>query len=209
MKSKFFLPFIIVTILVAFFWYYYSQSTDTTRTVKLPPPAYKPLASSSSLAVSATNTTLAGYTTFVPPGADFGPADYRSPGDKFLVPIYLGDSSFRVTIADSEAEWVKGLSGSPQLPFGEGKLFIFTKADKHGIWMKDMNFALDIIWLSAAGKIIHIAPNIAPESFPQVFRPPEAARFVLEVPSGTVANAGLSLGNQLVIDSQYLPADLH
>ncbi len=145
-----------------------------------------------------------------PPKVDSGAADYKLPQDKkSLVSIYLGDNSFRVTIADSRAEWIKGLSGSPKLPFGEGKLFIFTETDRHGIWMKDMLFALDIIWFNEAGKIIHMAPNIAPESFPEVFRPPEAARFVLEISAGTVDIAGLVPGDELIIDKQYLPVDLH
>ena len=165
-------------------------------------PAPGPLPPSDSASVTAPESPASP----LPPKTDIAVIGYEPTKDKEpLVPIYLGDKSFQVTIADSQAEQIKGLSGSPQLPAGEGKLFIFNKPEKHGIWMKDMLFAIDIIWLNEAGKVIHIAPNIAPESYPEVFRPPEVARFVLEVPSGTVAAANLSPGDQLLIDQRYLP----
>jgi len=198
MKSKFQLPLILVALLVILLWCHYSGRIDELS-VESPP----------SVAETATNQSSPSTNSDSPPKVDFGTVAHKLSQDKEpLVPIYLGDKSFRVTIADSRAEWIKGLSGSPRLPFGEGKLFIFDESGKYGIWMKDMLFAIDIIWLNEAGKIVYIAPNIVPESFPEVFRPSKEARFVLEVPAGTVSDTGLSLNDQMVIDSFYLPEDL-
>ena len=210
MKPKFLLLFIAVALSAILFWRYYSVQPDAP-TVDLAPPTdvdtdqLPPLAT----AIAHNFTPEYGQVSVQPDKTDLNSAAYSSSQSKEpLVPIYLGDKPFQVSIADSQAEWVKGLSGSPQLPFGEGKLFIFDKAAKHGIWMKDMLFALDIIWLNESGKIIHIASNVAPESFPDVFRPPTVARFVLEVPAGTVSASGISLDDQIVIDSFYLTKDL-
>lgn len=101
-----------------------------------------------------------------------------------------------VTIADTQDERAKGLSGLKSLGTREGMLFIFPKSDFHGFWMKDMLFSIDIIWLGADFKIKSIAKGVKPESFPKIFRPEKESRFVLEVNAGFADEYGLKIGDR-------------
>lgn len=98
--------------------------------------------------------------------------------------VTIGDTSIRVGVADTESERTQGLSGRRELAEGEGLLFVFPEEGTPGFWMKDMHFAIDIIWISSSGSIIGIERNIAPETFPEAFFPPSPVRLVLEVPGG-------------------------
>ncbi|MDZ4225999.1 MAG: DUF192 domain-containing protein, partial [Patescibacteria group bacterium] len=84
---------------------------------------------------------------------------------------------------------------------GEGMLFVFEEQGAHGIWMKDMQFAIDIVWASRNGTIITIAERVAPDTYPQSFYASSAeARYVLEVPAGFVARAGIKEGMTLELE---------
>lgn len=63
--------------------------------------------------------------------------------------------------------------------------------------MKDMNFALDIIWLDADKKVIDIAYNVKPDTFPDSFCPKQPAQYVLEVNAGVAGERGLQVGKKL------------
>jgi uncharacterized membrane protein (UPF0127 family) len=60
--------------------------------------------------------------------------------------VIVGSTAIKVTISDSDSERIKGLSGSKELEQNQGMFFIFDQEDFHGIWMKDMNYPIDIIW---------------------------------------------------------------
>lgn len=109
-----------------------------------------------------------------------------TPQGTYLPIAHIGGVPVRVYIADTPEEQQKGLSVFNRLPPGTGMLFVFDQDDTYGIWMKDMKFAIDIIWIDAEGRIIDIVQHATPESFPQVFTPRAPARYVLETRSGFV-----------------------
>lgn len=102
----------------------------------------------------------------------------------------------QLEIVDTPEKRTQGLSGRKELAQGQGMLFVFNEPKKAGIWMKDMNFSIDIIWFDEQKTIVHIKENATPESFPEVFTPPTLASFVLEVPVGFVKDRGIKVGNQ-------------
>src|SRR4030066_759414 len=77
--------------------------------------------------------------------------------------IRIKDLSITAKIAANSKDRQKGLSKLDSLPLDQGELFIFDKSDKYEIWMKDMKFAIDIIWIDQDKKIVDIASNVAPE----------------------------------------------
>ncbi|KKW35567.1 hypothetical protein A2852_02860 [Candidatus Adlerbacteria bacterium RIFCSPHIGHO2_01_FULL_54_23] len=113
--------------------------------------------------------------------------------------ISIGGAKVEVEIADSTAERIRGLSGRDPLPEGKGMLFIFESDGYHGIWMRDMRFALDIVWADAKGKIVTVARNVAPETYPKVFEPSALARYVLEVPAGFAKRNSIAEGDKIVL----------
>jgi len=126
----------------------------------------------------------------------------RTTEDKALSSqVKVNDTVFNVEIADSLEERVKGLSGRENLSENEGLFFIFDIEDEHGIWMPDMNFSIDIVWINSEFKIVSIERNVSPETFPTVFYPQKKAKYVLETPSGTIGD-NVKIGDKIIFYPQ-------
>ena len=108
--------------------------------------------------------------------------------------LFIGDAKISIEIAKTTAELTKGLSGWPALAENSGLFFIFPNSGIHGIWMKDMNFPIDIIWLDENYQIVFIKENAMPKSYPEVFTPSTPARYVLEVLAGFVQKNKIFVG---------------
>ncbi len=89
--------------------------------------------------------------------------------EKKFQTIKINDIFLNVEIADTDKERIKGLSGRKNLEENKGLLFVFDTEGYHGIWMKEMNFNIDIAWLDKNKKIIHIEKNVSPNTYPKVF----------------------------------------
>jgi uncharacterized membrane protein (UPF0127 family) len=109
--------------------------------------------------------------------------------------LSVKDINLKILIAETLSERRKGLSGRAMLPEDTAMLFIFPFPQKVGIWMKDMFFPIDILWVSEDFRIIHIVEYAKPESFPEVFKPNMLARYVIETNAGFVAENGIILGD--------------
>ena len=114
----------------------------------------------------------------------------------------IGEGIFHVRLAKSETERARGLSGVARLEHNEGMLFVFPTNGFHGIWMKDIRFPIDILWLAGDGRIIDARENISPSSFPEIFSPAEPARFVVELPSGAISTWKVKVGEQGVMSPE-------
>lgn len=82
--------------------------------------------------------------------------------------VIINNYTIAVEIADEFNEWQQGLSDREILAENKGMLFVFSDKQVRCFWMKNMNFALDIIWLddnlpAQTGKIIKIDKDVQPE----------------------------------------------
>lgn len=111
--------------------------------------------------------------------------------------IVIGNTAITVEVADTYEKRAQGLSGRKQLKEKTGMFFVFDEPQKYGFWMKDMNFAIDIIWFDEYGEIIHILSDVQPETYPETFSPPSAALFVLEVPAGFAKERDMKVGDKI------------
>ena len=91
---------------------------------------------------------------------------------------------------------MRGLSNREYLSYNEAMLFVFPDAGMHGIWMKDMRFPIDIIWLDEQQMVLTIESNVSPDSYPTVFNPVTPAKYVVEV------NAGWAMQNEVEIKTK-------
>lgn len=107
--------------------------------------------------------------------------------------LWLGDGIFRTDLAlDGEAR-TKGLSGVSKLDPDQALLMVFPTDDKWGIWMKDMKIPIDIVWLDSDKKVVYIVKNASPEiSDSKTFKPQKDARYVVELPAGTVDSKAIN-----------------
>lgn len=115
--------------------------------------------------------------------------------------VTFNDQTIPVTIADTDDERVKGLSGTNSLQEGQGMLFVFDRPDYYGFWMKDMKFPIDIIFMRD-GKVVTIHENVKPPSGPEslyVYKPTEASNQVLELNAGKANAFGIKVGDTLTL----------
>ncbi len=124
------------------------------------------------------------------------PAPEKYQVSEARVILKIGEAELEVEVADTDADRTLGLSGRNELPRDRGMLFVFPTSGNHGIWMKDMNFPIDIIWLDEEKKVVHIEREVRPETFPYVFYPTVPAKYVLEVANAGSFDLGIDIGTQ-------------
>lgn len=109
--------------------------------------------------------------------------------------VRVRDHSYVATLARTDEERVRGLSGTKSLAKDHAMLFIFSQGSQPGIWMKDMNYPIDILWLDSNRQVVYLVKNASPSSYPQIFQPSVPARYVIELPSGTIEKTGITNGD--------------
>lgn len=91
----------------------------------------------------------------------------------------------------------KGLMNRRQLAADSGMLFVFPRNGSHPFWMLDTLIPLDLIWLDAEGRVVHVVLGAqpCPRSCPRFFSP-VPARFVFEVNAGQASQYGIEAGTR-------------
>lgn len=109
--------------------------------------------------------------------------------------IHAGGSTykFEVEIADDNAERSQGLMFREQLAPNAGMLFLYPDEKPRTFWMKNTPLPLDIIFIAADGRVVHVAAEAKPfdESVIQSVAP---ARAALEIGGGLAAQLGIAPG---------------
>lgn len=109
--------------------------------------------------------------------------------------IHVNGRLVRVTVADTPPLRERGLGGRSGLAEDEGMLFVFSEDGRHTFWMKDMRFAIDILWVSREGSIVDIQERVSPETYPATFAPKAEATYVVELPAGYVEEHDVRIGD--------------
>ena len=109
--------------------------------------------------------------------------------------VRLGSGVYHLWVASSEVERVQGLSGVDKLSMNGGLLMKFESDGAWGIWMKDMKVPIDIVWLNKNKEVVYIVKNIHPNtSTDTTYVPKKDARYVIELPAGSVDQAAIKIG---------------
>lgn len=95
-------------------------------------------------------------------------------------------------VRDSVAK-AKGLSGREKLASDEGMLFIYNRDGDYSIWMKGMEFAIDILWIKD-NQVVHFEKFVAPDGGKKIYRSTVKANRILEVSAGFVENHNIGIG---------------
>ena len=131
----------------------------------------------------------------------------------FALPVYRKDFarvefarvSVMAEIVDTLEARAKGLSGRSSMPELNGMLFVNEKPEFADIWMKDMRFPIDILWISN-GTVVDMRENVLPpaagesEDALPVYYPIRRVDFVLEVAAGFSAAHGVRIGDHVSIE---------
>lgn len=114
--------------------------------------------------------------------------------------VTIGTSLVSVDVADTPALREQGLSGRKSLCADCGMLFVFETPGLYGFWMKEMNFPIDMVWVSADKKVVSITKSATPASYPNVFRPSSPVLYVVELPNGYAELHHIQIGDPVSIN---------
>ena len=106
----------------------------------------------------------------------------------------------QVEVADTSAKRTQRRGFRDVLPAGKGMLFVFSKKDRYGFWMKNMKISIDIIWLNnhqVVDVVSHVQPPDDPKKKLQPFYPKADANFVLELSAGEAKRLGFQTGSMV------------
>jgi len=124
----------------------------------------------------------------------------REPG---LALVRIGALAVQAEVPEGDA-FYRGLGGRESLPDDRGMLFVFPEPGLLSFWMKDMLIPIDIIWISAEGRVVDIQtaqpePGI-PDPQLKLYNPNGEAKYVLEVRVGLPAEKGVQVGDEAQIE---------
>jgi hypothetical protein len=124
----------------------------------------------------------------------------NSKSTKESTKVVIRDYIIDAKVANTNKERQKGLSDRDSLPIGSGMLFVFDKSGVYPIWMKDMKFAIDIIWIDSSKKIVDIVESAPPEPGMDdneltIYRPNSEAKYILEMNAGMTKLHTLEIGD--------------
>ena len=115
--------------------------------------------------------------------------------------IRIGAHVVRAIIADTFIKRLLGLMYVKGLNGGACMLFVFPASGRHGIWMRNMLFPIDIVWVNSSGNVIDCVQNARPCNTLQceVFVPSSNAKYIIEARSGFVKRHGLKNRSKIII----------
>ena len=113
--------------------------------------------------------------------------------------LKIGDASLEIEIVDMIDQQILGLSGRESLPENAGMLFVYNSSGNPGIWTKNMNFAIDIIWIDKDREVLEITSNVSPDTYPTIFRSQDPILYILEVNAGWSERNNINVGDNIVL----------
>lgn len=122
--------------------------------------------------------------------------------------VKIDDVMLKVQIADTKPLQTRGLMFQETLPYDQGMLFIFEDEGIRSMWMLNMQFSLDVLWIDSQGNVVHIEKDTQPcksalETMACTFANGngEEAKYVLEVTAGFVDKFNITENSKLEIIS--------
>jgi uncharacterized membrane protein (UPF0127 family) len=117
--------------------------------------------------------------------------------------VTIDKQTFKTTVVKTQQDQEIGLSKYTSLPQDQGMLFVFNEETYPSFWMKDMKFAIDIIFINN-DKIVSIAENVQPpknkeETLP-IYQPEGPVDSVLEINAGLAKKYSIKKGATVKIE---------
>lgn len=122
-------------------------------------------------------------------------------GETYSLLLSSTGKLFTVETVVSPQALKRGLSGRKKLELGTGMLFIFETLQRHTMWMPEMHFPIDVVWLDETLSVVNISYGLQPcmndncLSYSSVYM----AKYAIEMNSGDAAAYGFMNGTQLTV----------
>jgi uncharacterized membrane protein (UPF0127 family) len=117
-----------------------------------------------------------------------------------LIELSYGDGALQVEVAATLDARRVGLGGRESMAEDAGMLFDLGETRVPSFGMRDMQFALDFIWITEDQRVQGVIADVQPVGIgdpPGAYVPTDPVRYVLEVNGGTAERLGIEPGDQL------------
>lgn len=100
----------------------------------------------------------------------------------------MGHTRFNALVADSFLKRMIGLMFRNRLSGRECMLFVFDRPGRYGIWMKNMKFSIDVVWIDDRFKVVDYAQNLKPckRIICKTYYPVAESKYIIEANAGFV-----------------------
>lgn len=108
----------------------------------------------------------------------------------------------KALVADSSTKRMIGLMYRNSIPQGTCMLFVFDGNGRHGIWMRNMKFPIDVLWLDADLRVVDYVEGIKPCTSIfncKTYEPKKDAKYIVELNSGFVKKNKVRLDTSLTL----------
>ncbi len=116
------------------------------------------------------------------------------------VTIRANGHRMRAIVADTFVKRMIGLMYRSGIKENECMLFIFGGEGYHSLWMKNMRFSIDVLWLDRSLRIVDMKEKLQPclsMLHCRTYSPTRPALYVLEGKSGLISAKRLRKGMRL------------
>jgi uncharacterized membrane protein (UPF0127 family) len=126
-------------------------------------------------------------------------AGSASSANATLIPVTTpGGVTILAELADTTEKRGRGLMFRESLAKDRGMLFTFSEPQQWTFWMKNTRISLDIIWMDAKKRIVHVERKVptcsrTDDECPQ-YQPNDPAVYVLELAAGVADSLKLQRG---------------
>lgn len=108
-------------------------------------------------------------------------------------------------VADDAEERTRGLSGRDGLDDDSGMLFVWDENSVHMLWMKEMRFPLDFLWLDEDRKVVKVHADVplqpgAADGELIRYSSEAPVLYAIELDAGMVAALGVGVGDVVEFD---------
>ncbi len=116
--------------------------------------------------------------------------------------IQIGNKNYQLELVKTSEDLRKGLSKFENIKDNQGMLFVFDKPGRWSIWMKDMKFNIDIIFLNENKEVVTLFRNVKFENHENVFQyrqylPDYDSKYVIEIKEGELNNNKIKIGDKI------------
>lgn len=113
--------------------------------------------------------------------------------------ININGHIFAAEVAKTNTQLEKGLGDRKCIGPDEAMLFEFDKSGSYEIWMKQMHFSIDVVWVSPDKKVVEVKTHLSPDSYPHTYTNDYShpAQYVIELKAGTVDKLKIKSGTSI------------
>jgi hypothetical protein len=110
--------------------------------------------------------------------------------------IIIDDATCFAKLAVTNQEQIRGLRFTPTLGANECMLYIFNQPGRYAFWGKDMQYPMDIIFISAGNRVVSIVENVSPctQNCP-TYQSDDPILYAVEVNAGYAENHLIDIGD--------------